>query len=162
MAGFNFVPPVPQLTAAQLAALGLAAFKPPPLLGMPGMPGAPMGGGQQGMGIGEGMAGLSGALKGLGRGVSPALAEQRAHPGYGVLDPSKANMSTSAIDRMLDPSLGSIPGNTSPYGNVGDLMSAKGLGGGGDFLSGFGDWLSQLFGSGAGGGLAGGAGALFP
>jgi hypothetical protein len=38
MPGFNFTPPVPQLTAAQLAQLGLAAFRPPNPMSMPGMP----------------------------------------------------------------------------------------------------------------------------
>ena len=69
MPGFNFVPPVQQLTPEQLAQLGLAAFRPPNAMSMPGMPSAPMGGAQQDMSVGEGMrmlAGGLGALRGMG------------------------------------------------------------------------------------------------
>ena len=67
MPGFNFTPPVPQLTAAQLAQLGLAAFRPPNPMSMPGMPSMPTGQ-APGFGIGDGAALLSaglGALKGM-------------------------------------------------------------------------------------------------
>jgi hypothetical protein len=76
MAGFNVTPPVPQLTAAQLAQLGLAAFRPPNPMTMPGMPSMPTGQ-APGFGIGEGAAMLSaglGALKGgpVTPGMEPA------------------------------------------------------------------------------------------
>ena len=107
MAGMNFTPPVPQLTAAQLAQLGLAAFRPPNPMSMPGMPSAPMGGQPQGMGIGEGMGMLSaglGALKGLSS------------------DPTNPGVPTPAGDPTGGAGPAFLGGNT-PLGGVNDPAS---------------------------------------
>jgi hypothetical protein len=133
MPGFNFVPPVRQLTPEQLAQLGLAAFRPPNPMSMPGMPSAPTGGGaQQDMSIGQGMGMLAaglGALKGVG---DPGAAAQSAAI---AADPTvQANPATSAAGMlagtnpdvgigggMQAPPDGSTGVGTSPYAGGGPM-----------------------------------------
>jgi hypothetical protein len=157
MTGFN-VPyaPVQGLTPQQLAQIGLAAFRPPGVMGMPGTPGMPPGGQAPGFNVQDGARMLQAGLGAFGKGTGPKPAQPT---GKAPLDPA-VMPSTSSIDRALDPSLGSIPGNTA--------MPNTAMGGGsGSFslLGDIGDWFSRLFSSGAGsaaGGAAGGAGAFFP
>lgn len=146
MPGFN-VPPggLVRYSPELLAQIAQNAFRPPQL---PGMPGLPSMGGQPdpGFNVGEGAGGLMQGLAAFR--PSAAVAEQRAHPTFGVLDPTKAQ-STSSIDRALDPSLGSLLGNTT--------MPNTMMGGGSDLLSLFsnlglsGSSLGGLFGGGMGG-----------
>jgi hypothetical protein len=161
MPGMNFTPPVPQLTAAQLAALGLAAFRPPGVMGMPGMGGVPMGQ-APGFNMHDGMSGLSralGALKGVGGATRTG----------GDADLGGYSKGGSMVDvgggKMLPNP------NGFSYDSAGNLIGPiKGGGSGGfSFLGDIGDWFGNLFGSGAGGAagggpgdLAGGAGGFFP
>jgi hypothetical protein len=131
MAGFNFTPPDPQLTAEQLAQLGLAAFRPPNPMSMSGMPSMPMGQ-APGFGIGDGARMLSaglGALKGMGdaAGDGTRTGNDADLGGYNNVKPGG----------MVDAGGGQMLPNPNgmPYGMNG-MRIGPAQGGGVDFLTG--------------------------
>jgi hypothetical protein len=142
MVGFKLQSPVPQLSAEQLAQLGLAAFRPPGVKGAPSTPGfnMPSGGGDGG--LGAGMAGLGAGIGALGKmgGVS-AVGSKGSGPGG-------AYTTAEAMD------MAGMGGDPSSAGYGVPSMPAAASGGG------FWDFLSGIFSSGGGSSAAGGLGGL--
>jgi hypothetical protein len=142
MAGFNFTPPPgPLPPMANLAQLAQASFRPPAMMNMPtGLSAMPVLQQAPGFNVAAGMdalgAGVIAALKGMS---DPAVAEQRAAPGFGTLDPTTMP-STSSIDRRLDPSLGSQDALGGPPP---DFPAAAGGDGPFSFLGGIADFLRR-------------------
>jgi hypothetical protein len=138
--GFNLtarpaLTPLQLMTPQELTAAASAAFRPGALMGQAPLA---MGGGapHPGFSLGEGIALAGRALDALGK-PDPNVAAQRAAPTYDKLDPTTMP-STSSIDRALDPSLGSIPGNDVMPPTIMGQPDSTGFGRIIDFLTG---WL---------------------
>lgn len=111
----GFMAPIPQLTAEQVAQLGLASFRPPEPMGMPGMAMPQMGGGGGGgFGLGDGMGLLGAGLEAWKPGTDPVMAAARTTGdrdlgGYGAspVDPMSGN--PNAVPTIFNPGGGAQP-----------------------------------------------------
>jgi hypothetical protein len=135
MIGFN-LSPVPHLSGEQVAAMGLAGFKPPQAMNVPSGPGfsMPSGGGGDG-GLGAGMAGLGAGLKVLGPLMGGGISEQ------GAVGPGGLAGAISSIDALKPDANGVWQQPKMPT----DIGYGQG-GAGGSFLDPLTGLIRKLFG----------------